>query len=34
VVTTKDLPGMWRSAAKAALGVAAAVALAFVGGRR
>jgi formate dehydrogenase iron-sulfur subunit len=34
VVTTRDLPGMWRSAAKAALGVAAAVALAFVGGRR
>jgi formate dehydrogenase iron-sulfur subunit len=34
VVTTKDLPGMWRTAAKAALGVAAAVALAFVGGRR
>jgi formate dehydrogenase iron-sulfur subunit len=34
VVTTRDLPGMWRTAAKAAAGVAAAVALAFLGGRR
>ena len=34
VVTTKHLPAMWRTAAKAALGAAAAVALAFVGGRR
>ena len=34
VVTTRDLPGMWRTAAKTALGVAAAVALAFAGGRR
>ncbi len=34
VVTTRDLPGMWRRAAGAALGVAAAVALSFLGGRR
>jgi formate dehydrogenase iron-sulfur subunit len=34
VVTTRHLPQMWRRAGQAALGVAAAVALAFVGGRR
>ena len=33
VVTTRDLPAMWRRAAAAALGVAAAVALSFVGQR-
>ena len=34
VVTTRDLPSMWRHAAVAALGVAATVAAAFLGGRR
>ncbi|MGP3953582.1 4Fe-4S dicluster domain-containing protein [Streptomyces sp. 7N604] len=34
VVTTCDLPSMWRYAAVAALGVAASVALSFVGRRR
>ena len=34
VVTTRDLPGMWRHAASAALGVAGALALAFLGRRR
>jgi formate dehydrogenase iron-sulfur subunit len=31
VVTTRDLPSMWRHAAAAALGVAASVALSFLG---
>jgi formate dehydrogenase iron-sulfur subunit len=34
VVTTRDLPGMWRSAAVAMGGLVAGVAAAFVGGRR
>ena len=34
VVTTRDLPSMWRHAAAAALTVAATVAAAFLGGRR
>jgi formate dehydrogenase iron-sulfur subunit len=34
VVTTRDLPSMWRHAAVAALGVAATVAAAFLGSRR
>src|SRR5438132_2140255 len=34
VVTTRDLPSMWRHAALAALGVAASVALSFLGRRR
>jgi formate dehydrogenase iron-sulfur subunit len=34
VVTTRDLPGMWKRAAAAAAGLAAAVAVAFVEGRR
>ncbi|RCW46287.1 formate dehydrogenase beta subunit [Halopolyspora algeriensis] len=34
VVTTRDLPSMWRSAGAAAVVTAAAVAMAFVGGRR
>ncbi|WP_030893790.1 MULTISPECIES: 4Fe-4S dicluster domain-containing protein [unclassified Streptomyces] len=34
VVTTRDLPSMWRHAAVAALGVAASVALSFAGRRR
>jgi formate dehydrogenase iron-sulfur subunit len=34
VVTTHDLPSMWRHAAVAALTVAATVAAAFLGGRR
>ena len=34
VVTTRDLPAMWRSAAAAALTLAGAVAAAFLGGRR
>jgi formate dehydrogenase iron-sulfur subunit len=33
VVTTRDLPAMWKHAAATALGVAAAVALSFAGGR-
>jgi formate dehydrogenase iron-sulfur subunit len=33
VVTTRDLPAMWKHAAATALGVAAAVALSFFGGR-
>jgi formate dehydrogenase iron-sulfur subunit len=33
VVTTRDLPAMWRRAAVAALGVAAGVALSFLGGK-
>jgi formate dehydrogenase iron-sulfur subunit len=33
VVTTRDLPSMWKHAAATALGVAAAVALSFFGGR-
>jgi formate dehydrogenase iron-sulfur subunit len=33
VVTTRDLPAMWRRAGAAALGVAAGIALSFVGGR-
>jgi formate dehydrogenase iron-sulfur subunit len=33
VVTTRDLPAMWRRAGLAALGVAAAIALSFVGQR-
>ncbi|MGQ0577219.1 MAG: 4Fe-4S dicluster domain-containing protein [Pseudonocardia sp.] len=33
VVTTRDLPAMWRHAALAAAGLAAAVAAAFLGGR-
>jgi formate dehydrogenase iron-sulfur subunit len=34
VVTTRDLPSMWRHAAATALGVVAAVAVSFLGGRR
>lgn len=34
VVTTRDLPAMWRRAASVAVGVAAAVAASFVGARR
>jgi formate dehydrogenase iron-sulfur subunit len=34
VVTTKDLPSMWRHAALAAVGVAATIAVSFLGGRR
>ncbi|WP_219416979.1 4Fe-4S dicluster domain-containing protein [Pseudonocardia nigra] len=34
VVTTRDLPGMWKRAAAAAAGLAVAVAAAFIGGRR
>jgi formate dehydrogenase iron-sulfur subunit len=34
VVTTRDLPSMWRHAAAAALAVAGTVAAAFLGGRR
>jgi formate dehydrogenase iron-sulfur subunit len=34
VVTTRDLPGMWKRAAAAAAGLAVAVAVAFVEGRR
>ncbi len=34
VVTTRDLPAMWRWAATAAVALAGTVALAFVGGRR
>jgi formate dehydrogenase iron-sulfur subunit len=34
VVTTRDLPSMWRHAAAAALTVAATVAVSFLGGRR
>ena len=34
VVTTRDLPSMWRHATVAALTVAATVAAAFLGGRR
>ena len=34
VVTTRDLPAMWRSAGAAAVGLVAAVAAAFVGGGR
>jgi formate dehydrogenase iron-sulfur subunit len=33
VVTTRDLPSMWKHAAATALGVVAAVAVSFVGGR-
>ena len=34
VVTTRDLPAMWKRAAMAAAGVAAAVASSFLGRRR
>ncbi|WP_329060676.1 4Fe-4S dicluster domain-containing protein [Amycolatopsis sp. NBC_01480] len=34
VVTTRDLPQMWKRAAAAALGVAGALAVSFLGGRR
>jgi formate dehydrogenase iron-sulfur subunit len=34
VVTTRDLPGMWRSAAAAAVSMAAAIAVSFLGRRR
>jgi formate dehydrogenase iron-sulfur subunit len=34
VVTTRDLPSMWKHAAATALGVVAAVAVSFLGGRR
>jgi formate dehydrogenase iron-sulfur subunit len=34
IVTTRDLPSMWRHAAVAAAALAAGVALSFVGGRR
>jgi formate dehydrogenase iron-sulfur subunit len=34
VVTTRDLPAMWRSAAAAAVTLAAGVAAAFLGRRR
>jgi formate dehydrogenase iron-sulfur subunit len=34
VVTTRDLPAMWRHVAVAAAGVAATVAAAFLGARR
>jgi formate dehydrogenase iron-sulfur subunit len=34
VVTTRDLPGMWKGAAAAAAGLAVALAASFLGGRR
>lgn len=34
VVTTRDLPAMWRSAAIAALGAAVTIGMSFLGGRR
>jgi formate dehydrogenase iron-sulfur subunit len=34
VVTTRDLPGMWKAAGKAALVLAGAVAVSVFGGRR
>jgi len=34
VVTTRDLPAMWKAAGKAAVALAGAVALAVLGGRQ
>jgi formate dehydrogenase iron-sulfur subunit len=34
VVTTRDLPAMWKRAAVAAVGLAATAVAAFIGGRR